>query len=300
MLHLRLATSAVLITFSVGLIYLDYLYPVGALWLIPLLLAFSVGTAIDVTRLWRAAGLEVNVYTARFGVFVTVAVACVPLVWEVFGEQYPADCPIGRVGWLAIATLVGLGIAVAAEMRSYKKGVTGAVHRIQATSFVIVYVGIPMGMFVPVRGLHEAHWGLAALISLIAATKSADAGAYFAGKMLGRNKLISRLSPGKTVEGAIGGVAVAIAVSYGMFHWLLPSFTQSEPAYPWWGPIVFGLVCALFGMFGDLAESLMKRDTGAKDSRNLLPGLGGVWDVTDSLIGSALPAYLCFLGGVAG
>jgi phosphatidate cytidylyltransferase len=60
-----------------------------------------------------------------------------------------------------------------------------------------------------------------------------------------------------------------------------------------------GPVLAITGMIGDLAESLVKRDSNAKDSGNLLPGLGGVWDVTDSLIAAVMPAFLCFVAGVA-
>lgn len=82
--------------------------------------------------------------------------------------------------------------------------------------------------------------------------------------------------------------------------WLFPALSETAQTPPWWGPVVLGTVCAVAGMFGDLAESLIKRDSGVKDSGGLLPGMGGVWDVTDSLIGASLPAFLCFAAGVAG
>ena len=300
MLHLRIATSAILLSICFGLIYLDYQYPSGAAFLLPLLLFFSVGTAIDVANLWKAAEYEINTSVAKLSVAVVVSLSCLPLLWSLSGSDYPADCPIGRLGWIAVATTIALGLGIGAEMLKYAEGTTGAVQRIQANAFVVLYVGVPMAMLVAIRDLGSSHWGLAALISMIAATKSADAGAYFTGRALGRHKLIPRLSPGKTIEGAVGGILTSIGVSFAMFHWTLPKLTGQSADYPIWGPILFGCICAIFGMFGDLAESLMKRDTGAKDSGNLLPGLGGVWDVTDSLIGTALPAYLCLLAGAAG
>ena len=64
--------------------------------------------------------------------------------------------------------------------------------------------------------------------------------------------------------------------------------------------VLLGPTLAIAGMVGDLAESLFKRDSGVKDSGNLLPGLGGVWDVTDSLIAASVPAFFCFALGVGG
>ena len=155
------------------------------------------------------------------------------------------------------------------------------------------------------------NWGLWALLTTVAVTKSADAGAYFAGKSFGRNKLIPRLSPGKTQEGAIGGIVTATIVAFVCLSQLFPggdtgaqvsTFTPSIPAFadPLWGALLLGPLLATAGMVGDLAESLVKRDSGAKDSGDWLPGLGGVWDVTDSLIGAILPAFLCFAAGVGG
>ncbi len=153
------------------------------------------------------------------------------------------------------------------------------------------------------------NWGLAALLTTIAVTKSTDAGAYFSGKTLGKHKLIPRLSPGKTREGAVGGILTATIVAFGCLQWLFPAVagaaagpvaTPSIPGIdqPLWGALVLGPLLALTGMVGDLAESLIKRDSGAKDSGNWLPGLGGVWDVTDSLIAAVMPAFLCFAAGV--
>ncbi|EMI43841.1 phosphatidate cytidylyltransferase [Rhodopirellula sp. SWK7] len=139
-----------------------------------------------------------------------------------------------------------------------------------------------------------SNWGLAALLSMIAITKSTDAGAYFTGKSIGRRKLIPRLSPGKTWEGSIGGVVVATLVAAACIAFLFPAISGPDSAPPLGLALVLGPLLAICGMVGDLAESLVKRACGAKDSGNLLPGLGGVWDVTDSLIFASLPAFLCF------
>lgn len=300
MLHQRLATSAVLISVVVALLYFDYRLPLGGLCLLPLLLFFAVGTAIDVTRLWRLAKYPVRPLPAQVGVAIVVLVSCIPMLWPLSGEAYPADCPVGRLGWISVGALLAMGMAIGLEMYHYQAGSSGAAGRVMTAAFTILYIGVPMAFLVAIRGLGEPQWGLAALISLVAATKAADAGAYFTGRAIGRHKLIPRLSPGKTIEGAVGGIAFSIAVSFAMFEWLMPAIRGAAIDYPIWGPIAFGLICSTCGMFGDLAESLMKRDSGAKDSGTLLPGLGGVWDVTDSLIATALPGYLCFAIGVAG
>lgn len=300
MLHKRLATSALLISATLGLTYLDYRMPAGGIFLLPLLLFFSLGTAIDVTRLLKSGSYGVNRWASRVGVGVTVLIASVPLMWTLGGTAYPSNCPVGRLGWLAIAAVFALGIAIAWEMAVYRAGDHGATGRVMSAAFAITYIGIPMGMYVAIRSLGSPHWSLAALLSLVASTKIADAGAYFTGKLIGRHKLIPRLSPGKTIEGAIGGVLASIAMSFAMFQWTMPALTGNAANFPWWGPIVFGVLCSCVGMFGDLAESLMKRDSGAKDSGQLLPGLGGVWDVTDSLIATSIPGYLCFVCGAAG
>jgi phosphatidate cytidylyltransferase len=109
------------------------------------------------------------------------------------------------------------------------------------------------------------------------------------------------LSPGKTVEGAVGGLVTGAVASWAYFQFVVPQITGSDlPAAPWWGSWVYGLVIAIAGMTGDLVESLIKRDVSRKDSSSWLPGLGGVLDVLDSLLLAAPAALLCWLGGIVG
>jgi phosphatidate cytidylyltransferase len=213
-----------------------------------------------------------------------------------------------------IGSVTAIFVVLIGEMFQYGKGSeksSGTIERTCGAVFVSLYVGLPMALFVSLRSMGSGNWGLAALLTTIAVTKSTDAGAYFSGKALGKHKLIPRLSPGKTREGAVGGIVTATIVAFVCLQWLFPQITggagapaatPSVPAFahPLWGALVLGPLLAITGMIGDLAESLVKRDSDAKDSGNWLPGLGGVWDVTDSLIAAIMPAFLCFAAGIGG
>jgi len=166
------------------------------------------------------------------------------------------------------------------------------VGNIAVTLFGLVYVALPMALLVRTRFLTEKpggwHEGWELVVLVIAVTKASDIGAYFTGSWIGRRKLSPRLSPNKTVEGAVGGVlwsvAVAAALAYGMtIHTLIDR-----------GPLVrigFGAVVAVASQAGDLTESLIKRSARTKDSGTLLPSLGGVLDLIDSFLVAAPVAY---------
>ena len=113
-------------------------------------------------------------------------------------------------------------------------------------------------------------------------TWATDTGAYAFGRMFGKHKLIPTVSPAKTVEGAIGGLIVAILGAWIYAQFLLKPFAQLglSPI----GIVVFGIAIGVVGQLGDLAESLLKRDAGVKDSSKLLPGHGGILDRFDSLL----------------
>jgi phosphatidate cytidylyltransferase len=113
----------------------------------------------------------------------------------------------------------------------------------------------------------------------------ADSGAYFAGRYLGRNKLAPVVSPGKTWEGVYGGLLASVLFA-GVVGWLLSG------ALPWTAKFMLvTLVAMMFSVVGDLLVSLMKRQSGIKDSGNIIPGHGGIFDRIDSLVAAA-PLFL--------
>ncbi|MEX0586136.1 MAG: phosphatidate cytidylyltransferase, partial [Pirellulales bacterium] len=152
-------------------------------------------------------------------------------------------------------------------------------------------VGLTMSCFTELRLLDPYELGLLPLISLIAVAKACDTGAYTFGRLFGRHKMSPIISPGKTIEGAVGGLLAACAASYAVFWPYTVAFLSGhdEPKRfgGAWGWLAFGLLVGAAGMFGDLAESMLKRDAGVKDSSTWLPGLGGVLDILDSLLLSA-------------
>jgi phosphatidate cytidylyltransferase len=116
---------------------------------------------------------------------------------------------------------------------------------------------------------------------------AADIGAFFAGRRWGRRRLAPRVSPGKTWEGALGGlVTVAVVAVCGALH-----FGSSVAA-----GVVFGCAVGIFSIVGDLTESMFKRSAGLKDSGSLLPGHGGILDRIDSVTAAA-PLYALGLFG---
>lgn len=119
------------------------------------------------------------------------------------------------------------------------------------------------------------------IFALFAVVWGADAGAYFAGRAVGRHKLAPRLSPGKTWEGLIGGLVLAAVAG------ALASLWCSVPIE---ALVPLAVVTAAFSVVGDLVESRLKRVTGTKDSGHLIPGHGGVLDRIDSL-GAAAPVF---------
>lgn len=171
----------------------------------------------------------------------------------------------------------------------------GAVVDLAVSSFGLLYIAVPMGMLLGIlyfAGGDDGRWWVAYLLVV---TKITDIGAYFAGSLWGRRKLAPNISPGKTVEGAIFGLVCAVVASFA-FH-LMSGYSGAVRFHlgtiEW---VSLGLVLGAIGQFGDLSESLLKRDANKKDS-NALPGLGGVLDSIDSLLFNTpiLYIYLHFL-----
>jgi phosphatidate cytidylyltransferase len=164
----------------------------------------------------------------------------------------------------------------------------------------ILYVGGLLGFLIQLRltpADGEANPGLAPLLSLIFVVKVCDSGQFFVGRRFGKRKLAPVLSPGKTWEGAVGGIGISALIT----ATLLTIYLESMVGFAGWCRVlVYCLLVSITGLVGDLAESLLKRDAGVKDSSTWLPGLGGVLDVLDSLLLSAPVAYLCWVLGLVG
>ena len=164
-----------------------------------------------------------------------------------------------------------------------RKDSQNAVNLIAVTLFAIFYIGWFFTFLVKIRFLEDGH-KLVAYLLLV--TKSGDIGAYLIGSNFGRHKLIPRISPNKSVEGAIGGFvfSIACAVILGRYYisWMSFGFILAS-----------GILIGIFAQLGDLAESLIKRDYEVKDSSVFLPGLGGMLDVIDSILFTAPIFYIC-------
>lgn len=163
-----------------------------------------------------------------------------------------------------------------------------AVQAAGATLLLAVYLGALGGCIAGLRWMAPLEAGPRRLLMLLAIVMGSDVLAFFVGYAAGRRPLAPAISPGKTIEGAVGGllggVAGALAVRWGAL-----------PLIPVGAAIGLGLSAAGLGIVGDLAESLFKRWAGVKDSGALLPGHGGMLDRLDSLLFGAPVLYYYFL-----
>ena len=154
------------------------------------------------------------------------------------------------------------------------------VGRMALTALGVVWVGVGFAYIMLVRTLVH---GLALCILLVTCTVANDTFAYFVGRVIGRHRMAPRISPKKTVEGALGGLAGAVIAAL-----LVSVYTNGMPkGYA----ALLGLVVGVFGQWGDLFESAVKRDFRVKDSGKILPGHGGILDRFDSFLFASFATY---------
>jgi phosphatidate cytidylyltransferase len=162
-----------------------------------------------------------------------------------------------------------------------RRDVPAALTDVGLIALGVLYGGLLLPHFYWLRALPE---GAAWVTFVIAIGMAGDTGGYFVGHALGRHKLIPHLSPGKTIEGALGIVAASLVCAALAKLILLPAHSWSEI-------LTLGLVMSIIGQLGDLSESAIKRSFGAKESGALFPGHGGILDRIDSLLFPLVVVY---------
>jgi len=212
--------------------------------------------------------------------------AAIPLLVQAHFERVWSP-PLSLLATILVALL---GAAI------WLRGVDGKpLTSVAVTVFAALYTG---GMLSFAYGLRyhrftvpsEPAAGTALLFLPIILTWASDIGAYFVGRSLGRRKLIPAVSPGKTVEGALGGVLATVLAAWAYVAFVLQPAAHLSMRGA--GIVLFGVAISVAAQLGDLAESLLKREAGMKDSSNLIPGHGGVLDRLDSLFFVLPVAYL--------
>ncbi|HZN34356.1 MAG TPA: CDP-archaeol synthase, partial [Pirellulaceae bacterium] len=270
MLRWRLISAAVILAVLLTFVWLDYRQAWGApsgAFLLPVLLVVLALATGEVLDLLAAKGHRPKAAIVYLGNVAIPLAAALPVLFGLFGRKLPAAAfPLGEFGWPLVALAVATIAVLVGEMARFERPGTSIVSAALGL-FTLVYVGLLGSFLALLRLFHDNDWGLAALFSVLLIVKMADVGAFAVGKNLGRTKLTPLLSPGKTWEGAIGGIATACLISWAFFHFAAPRIVTTgyvEP--PLAASLAYGLILALAGMIGDLAESLLKRDMQRKDS----------------------------------
>lgn len=190
-----------------------------------------------------------------------------------------------------LATLFAVALLLPTFQLASPTRPEGALTGTAAALLVPIYLGLGAAALGWLRQWPEGSWGIRFVLLFLGTIWIGDSGAYYVGKTLGRHHMAPRISPKKTWEGLVGGVAATIAGAF-LLWWALG--VRLAPLHT----LAVGLILAVTAPLGDLVESQLKRATGVKDSSGLLPGHGGFLDRTDSLFYSAPPVvgYLLLVG----
>jgi phosphatidate cytidylyltransferase len=244
------------------------------------------------------------IYLGDWALTIVLSVLAALAAWELFrmaretganplepaGIALAALIPIGvhaqRHGFytLSLTALVAIALLLFAST-IWLRGPGGKpLSAVSITSFGVLYAG--MFAYVYALRYHDyavgAGAGTVLVLLPVLLTWATDVGAYAFGRTFGKKKLIPSVSPGKTVEGAVGGLGLAIVICLLYVRFILMPYAHLGLTIQ--GAILFGIVVSVAAQTGDLAESLLKREAGVKDSSRIIPGHGGVLDRFDSLL----------------
>jgi phosphatidate cytidylyltransferase len=286
MLGWRILISVILIPSLIGIFVLDHRTGEPALYLFGLCLLL----------VWRAAYefadlLKTRSFSPSFPLIGCCSTLIVAATWLPHCLPHVVargdDVTLLRIlGCFDLPMLVFSLSVLAAFLRGairYREPGT-TMESLGADILGIAYLGVLLSVTAQLRWVAGVQAGYLLLASLVIGAKCGDIGGYTLGRLFGKKKLVPTLSPGKTWMGAFGAL---LGSSIAVTAWLhfAPGyfFDNGVPCSIFWS-LVYGAVIGVVGLVGDLAESLIKRDVGKKDSAVLLPGFGGLLDLLDSVL----------------
>ncbi len=209
------------------------------------------------------------------------------LVWAAW---YGARCPVGLEADVFALFFCFFAVFV---RQLFARQVRRPLETMAGTLMGILYIGFCISFFVRILHIGGELNGRWLLFFAIGVVKISDVGAFLFGTRFGRHKLIERISPAKTWEGTIGGVLTSVVVSIAVIEATggrLAAGIQLSRL----DAVALGVLLSVTGILGDLAESVLKRAAGLKDSSRLIAGMGGVLDVLDSILPAA-PVFYFYL-----
>ncbi|MBI5137646.1 MAG: phosphatidate cytidylyltransferase [Nitrospirae bacterium] len=254
-----------------------------------------IGKERLITAAWALPLLAAAlVYLPPAGIAGLVALAAATGQWELYRFHFKGRLPAFAWAGCAVGALVVLGglsgpnpllpmAAGTAVILVLRMGAERPMESALAEAAVVVlgvaYVALLLSHVVLLAGAEE---GVRWLFFLLLVTWANDAAAYYIGSRHGRTSLTA-VSPNKTVEGTLGGIACSVAAAYlGLLF---------VPGLDGWDPLCIGLLLGALALLGDLAESLFKRGAGVKDASTLIPGHGGLMDKLDAFLFTAPGLY---------
>jgi phosphatidate cytidylyltransferase len=270
----RIIFAAIAAPLSIGLVYIgDWVLTILlsvlaalAAWELFRMARETGATPLEPAGIALAALMPIGVHAQRHGFYTMSLTAFVAIVLLLFASTIWLRGPGGR-----------------------------PLSAVAITTFGVLYGG--MFAYIYALRYHDyavgAGAGTVLVLLPVLLTWATDVGAYAFGRTLGKKKLIPSVSPGKTVEGAVGGLGLAIVICLLYVRFILMPYAHLGMTIQ--GAILFGIVTSVAAQTGDLAESLLKREAGVKDSSRIIPGHGGILDRFDSLL-FVLPVAFLLLG----
>ena len=268
---------------------------IAAIFYLPLMYFAGLLLAIMALGAWEWGPLMGFAGKTRRMIFVLTNILIIALLWRFFPPEnlwlakHQLQQPIVYILWIAVAWwMLSAGLTLVyprcSSFWSSHRSIRGIFGWLTLVPTWLAFMVIRSSDYQV-----DSYHGAQLLMFLFLMVWSADVGAYFVGKSMGKHKLLPNVSPGKTMEGFIGGVVVAcilVAIAGYIMNWQAHQFALV---------LVVTVIITTISVLGDLNESMFKRQAGVKDSGSLLPGHGGILDRIDSLTATAPIYALCYV-----